>query len=148
MKHCEYCWKPLKFNNGRQPLKRRCNAACTAKFKQRCNIFESLIKRRDHGLKFKCEHCGKRWVGEFLPALDQKHCNHKCSTNATRTPYSTIKNYPSYKLYQNETRKQSVQWRLAKRLRNRMREMLDGCKHESALNLLGCSIEDFKSHLQ
>ncbi len=147
MKHCEYCWKPLKLR-GNQHLKRRCNVQCTDRFQSLCETFESLIKRRNYSEAFKCANCGAAWSGKFLPTLGQKYCDRRCATNATRTPYALRKLQPSYQKYQNETRKKSVQWRLAKRLRGRLYEMLDGCKKESALALLGCSIEDFKAHLQ
>jgi len=97
---------------------------------------------------FKCKRCGGPWSRPQLPNPFAMYCSRKCACAATRTPYHIRKNYPATLLYRKVTRKKNIQWRLAKRLRGRVRELLGNTKKISAMTLLGCSVAEFKEHLQ
>ena len=125
-----------------------CGRECALEYKQKERLKDDL-KRKSISANFQCSVCGGGYKRRSLKRIKSaKTCSDECSNKSGKTPYLIRKTQPAYIKYVSETRKQSIQWRIAKRLRNRMREMLDGCKHESALKLLGCSIEDFKSHIQ
>lgn len=110
----------------------------------------TLVKRLLIIRSFKCAHCGGPWIGGFEIRPYTVVCSEECRRqriNKTRKPYAEIKDRPHVKAYR-QKRKLNIQWRLSKRLRGRLREMLKGCKAESALRLLGCSIHHFKNHIQ
>lgn len=125
-----------------------CGRECALEYKQKERLKDDLT-RKSISANFQCSVCGGGYKRKSLKGIKSaKTCSDECRNKSCKTPYLIRKTQPAYIKYSAETRKQCIQWRLAKRLRNRMREMLDGCKHESALKLLGCSIEDFKLHIQ
>ena len=112
---------------------------------------EATLARQELRIhSFRCVNCGGPWLGGIKMMSFTVVCSPQCQKQRRRKmkkPYSETKDRPHVKAYR-QRRKLNVQWRLAKRLRGRLREMLKGCKAESALRLLGCSIQHFKNHIQ
>ena len=142
-KSCWVCGKRFYPKSGYQLT---CSTSCSGEFYKISNCIEQFFKRSatielkaDLVAKFKCKICGNRDFPEGQEPLKTFYCSERCKQKAHNKRRSERSR---------STKPKDIQFKLAHRLRGRLREMMNGCKKESALNLLGCSIEDFRIHLQ
>lgn len=121
------------------------HSTCSRECSQRLERFKSsltkMLKRSAVYFEFKCIHCGSTSRPETHNKINGARvvfCSEQCRIARRNKTEMTHR----------QRRKTRIQWRLAKRLRNRLREMVGQNKCASALELVGCSLEQLKAHLE
>jgi len=115
---------------------------------------------------FKCKHCGGGWHDVFRRFSGSVYCSDRCRnahnnkvarSNESGMERARIWNRESYKRNLEKwrvrrlKRKESIQWRIAHRHRNRIQELCRKgmmAKMESSISLWGCTVDCFKKHIE
>jgi hypothetical protein len=133
-----------------------------------CEKARRLVEKRK--LDFRCEECGGPWKKE-TPVVASKVCSHKCALSKRSKDRAKKAENPEWMERQRRWRVESwhrrkmnepdrhrelvakrklrPQWKIAHRIRNRLREALLGRRlSDSTAALLGCSYDFFKSYIE
>lgn len=128
-KICFICSEKFKTTNS---LKKYCKKQCSYEG-------EILNKRQKTDIQIKCDICGKNFIGKSF----NKYCSNECKKNARNIKMINYrkecesKNYEYYK----------IKRLLASRIRSAMKRQNEK-KYKLTIELLGCSIQQFKSHIE
>lgn len=117
-------------------------------------------KKRSDGLQGMCKNCHKLYRNNWLSKNSEKY-KQKCknwSSNNRDKIYETQKiwreNNRDYfrkqqREYKSTKRRTDIVFKITSNLRNRVRKAVKGIsKSKTTIRLLGCSIEDFKLHIE
>ncbi len=169
---CVVCQKPFTPNRG---VQQTCGAPICIRRNHLVGIREAhnRKRRKANELKqsaFRCPVCGGAWPNQKQFRSNSLYCSKACKGRGTHVNSNRrFKSDPAYaekvrarnREWDRRTRKQrtaekkryrhsNVHARIARRLRNRLREVLiaNNCKRQSALKLLGCDVPFFRKHIE
>jgi hypothetical protein len=138
----------MKNNEKEIEIKRKCNCC---QIKKELDQF-ALDKSRKDGYAYKCKECINEWYtnlyykkeenkNKIVSKTKEKYYN----TNYWKIRATTHKQY--YVDYNNRMWKNNINYKIAKNYRNRLNWSIKN-KTNSSLDMLGCSIEEFKLYLE
>lgn len=109
-------------------------------------------KSRKDGYFSYCKKCYKLWYIDNKTKILERHISYRNKNRKKIKDYSK-KHSVLYKDRKNQIRKErrinDINFRITDRLRSRIRLVLKNIsKSDNTMNLLGCSIEQLKNHLQ
>lgn len=129
---------------------------CQIEYPATIEFFHKCSSHSKYGIKSYCKKCGnKKSLERYYRNREHNLKNQKKwladnkeKRNKQQREYS-YKNRDKRNEYLKNKRKEDVQFRIRKNIRDRMRAAMDGrSKSEHTMKLLGCSIEELKIHLE
>lgn len=116
---------------------------------------DDFYKKRStkDGYDYKCKKCHKVYFGKICKEVSKKYYNKNSQNIIVKNTQYALKNFEktknNHRQYINKRRKTDINFRLIDNYRSRINVALKGvAKEESFRQILGCSIEEFKQHLE
>jgi hypothetical protein len=129
---------------------------CQIEYPATTDFFHKCSSRSKYGIKSYCKTCGNKkcleryYKNREYNLLKQKewHFNNREKRIKQLREYS-YNNRNKRNQYLKHKRQEDIQFRIRKNIRDRMRSAMDGrSKSKHTMELLGCSIEEFKIYLE